>query len=1135
MKDYDTNILNILQAAVYIRDLDKNLVYINPVAEKISGFSLKQAQRLKCYEVFGDAEQDCRRTCPVDVAIESQTPLVHLEGALCNRGGQKINMSVSISPIVEDEERKGALVLLEDIRNFAIIEKTHIKTIISLEKEIARREKAEAALRREKQLFTSGPVITFQLRNSPGWPVEYVSENISQFGYTPQEILSGQIVFSDLIFKDDLERVAEEVERFGQNELSIFEQEYRIVKKDGEVIWVNDFTRIIRDLEGIITNYDGYLLDITEKKEAREGILKSQKMLHMVVNNIPQAIFWKDVEGCFLGCNSVFASVLGYDEPGKLIGLSDFDLPIPREEAEAYRIDDKQVLETRKAKLHLVESFHQADGKQIWIETSKAPLIDEAEHLFGVLGIFTDITQRKAMEEALEKRILALTRPLDDSKGLEFEDLFNIELIQQLQDEFAKATGVASVIIASDGTLITKPGNVRGFCPDIAKNTEFGRILNHYTRQEPAELRVRMEGALRPCLNSGLWEAGASIAVGGKHLATWFIGLTRDESLTEADLTEFVREKCTDQRKFVEAFFEFPSMSAEQFGHIARVAVTLTKQLSNIAYQNVQQARYITDRRLAVEALYISREEINESRTMLSIALALARMGHWEMDLKTLRFTFNDQFYELYATNAEREGGYLMPAEVYAGEFFFPEDAWILQHETEQTLLSKEENYQRQLEHRIIRRDGEVRHIVVRYKLIRNSRGEPSKIIGANQDITDRKMVEESWLTAKREAEDANQAKSVFLANMSHEIRTPLNGLMGMLQLMQTRNSQPALRDYIDISLQSCKRLTNLLTDILDLSRVEAGKMQIKPEPFNFRGNLEAIALLFEPTAMAKGLTLKFTVDPSIPERVVGDSVRLQQIISNLVGNAIKFTAKGAILVEACLLKSEKKEECRILYSVSDSGIGISDEALPRLFNPFVQLESGDSREYQGAGLGLVISKRLAELMGGSLAVISETGVGSTFYCNIPMHYAKTSALGGVFVAGGKLPEDLKVLLAEDDEISRMVAKSLLEKFNYTVHTVENGEKALLKLKEEPYDLLILDIQMPVLGGPETARAIRQGMAGEGKRTIPIIALTACAMDGDMEKFMAAGMDGYVGKPVDIQELKDALCRVFAQSSFTTS
>ena len=426
------------------------------------------------------------------------------------------------------------------------------------------------------------------------------------------------------------------------------------------------------------------------------------------------------------------------------------------------------------------------------------------------------------------------------------------------------------------------------------------------------------------------------------------------------------------------------------------------------------------------------------------------------------------------------------------------------------------------------RADGSPLWVEVSSRVILDQTGNVACYEDFINDITDRKRTEENLILAKDNAEAANYAKSEFLANMSHEIRTPLNGVIGMLQLVKMTDLDHEQEEFVDTALLSSRRLTRLLSDILDLSSVEAGKMDILMEPFDLDDAVDGIVQLFSSAAKEKQLDLRVDINPKIPSGLVGDAARLQQVLSNLVGNAIKFTNAGHVEIAAHPLPPLAPGECRVLFSVSDTGIGMSDELIGRLFTPFTQAEKSYLRKFQGAGLGLAISKRLVTLMGGSMAVESEDGAGSAFYFFIPFKIAESALSHGTATPEPARANGLRILIAEDDIHSRIVARKQLEILGYRALTVNDGQQALTKLKEEPFDLVLMDVQMAVLDGVEATKAIRRGAAGNGNRNIPIVAMTAYAMTGDKDKFLEAGMNEYVAKPVEMRELQKVLSKVLS-------
>jgi signal transduction histidine kinase/ActR/RegA family two-component response regulator len=425
----------------------------------------------------------------------------------------------------------------------------------------------------------------------------------------------------------------------------------------------------------------------------------------------------------------------------------------------------------------------------------------------------------------------------------------------------------------------------------------------------------------------------------------------------------------------------------------------------------------------------------------------------------------------------------------------------------------------RELEHQVMHPNGE-KWWLLRVTPLAGQDGRVWRLIGNAMPITSWKQAEEALRNARDQAEMASRTKSGFLANMSHEIRTPLNGVMGMLQLMQCTKLSSEQDEYVRVALVSSSRLTRLLSDILDISRIESGKLSLQESRFRLSAVRDAVMDLFRHGIADGNLKVRFDIEEGVPDTLVGDEARLLQILFNLVGNAIKFTpAQGRVDIRVMSLPAAEGR-ARLLFVVSDTGIGIPEERLKEVFEPFVQVENSFTRRFQGAGLGLAIVGRLVALMTGSLNFDSIENEGTIVSLVLPFGLeTKTCLPEGVQLdPSEKINDGSLILLVEDDDVNRLAGRRLMEKCGFRVDVARDGREAVSQVEVNDYDLIFMDIQMPVMDGVEACARIRA--MGGAKSKVPIIAMTAYAQIGDKEKFLAAGMNGYLAKPVRMEEMQ---------------
>ncbi len=499
------------------------------------------------------------------------------------------------------------------------------------------------------------------------------------------------------------------------------------------------------------------------------------------------------------------------------------------------------------------------------------------------------------------------------------------------------------------------------------------------------------------------------------------------------------------------------------------------------------------------------KRQLRADKDRLSEAQTLAKVGSWSYEIDKDLLVWSAETSRIYGFTAESKTLSLAEARSFTLEEYRERNLAI-----SRASIVNGEPYQTDYE--ILDVTGERRFLHGRGQAFKNASGVLTHIIGTVQDITERKMIEQDLRIAQVAAQQASIQKSTFLANMSHEIRTPINGIVGMNDLMAGTLLDAEQRDYCETIKASSESLLTIINDILDFSKIEAGKLNLDSFDFDFNNVIKETILSLKPLAVKKGLSLNFIQQSDCEKFLLGDAGRVRQLVTNLLGNAIKFTSEGSIQV---IVKAAGIN--RVRCEIADTGIGISEAAIKRLFNPFEQADASTSRSFGGTGLGLSICRSLVELMNGDIGATSELGNGSTFWFEIELPKGKPSAAEVKSVGVDKIDRHHRILIAEDNMVNQRIISTILTKAGYTSQAVASGLEVIDLMKRIDFDLILMDCQMPEMDGYEATSAIREKETSS--RFVPIIAMTANAINGDKEKCLAVGMNDYISKPYKTSEV----------------
>lgn len=518
----------------------------------------------------------------------------------------------------------------------------------------------------------------------------------------------------------------------------------------------------------------------------------------------------------------------------------------------------------------------------------------------------------------------------------------------------------------------------------------------------------------------------------------------------------------------------------------------------------------ITSQKITENELRAAREEAISNALRLQIAHSSTGMGVWEWDLVNDELYWDDWMYVLYDVPKNQFDGVFKTWEksVHRDDI---DNARALLF----TAINETGTYDTAF--RIVNANGQIKHIKANALVRKDVTGKPIKMVGVNYDITEKVSTMEVLEQEKRNAEAATKAKSAFLANMSHEIRTPMNAILGALQLLENSTVEPSMKNIVENATLSAKGLVTIINDILDYSKIESEQLLLERAPFNVLDIVDAVKYELESLIKQKGIGFAIDVAPSFVDGWCGDSVRVKQVLLNLATNAVKFTHKGNVTIKLKTLESNGQDV--LLCEIIDTGIGMDKDTQARIFERFSQADSSTTRLYGGTGLGMSISLNLVMLMNGTMNLESELGEGTTVSLVLPLARAQAETKKTATVDDA-IPDlrHSKILVAEDNNINQLVIESMLEPTGAHVTLVDNGQQAVQHVLQNKVDLVLMDIQMPVMDGITAQQKI-----AEDSGHVPVIALTANVMSDDIAKYLEAGFVAHIGKPVDLKTLYHVL------------
>ena len=948
---------------------------------------------------------------------------------------------------------------------------------------------------------------------------------------------------------------------------------------------------------------------VTGLRNAEEALKQERNLLRTILDNIPDPVYVKDLEGRKIMLNKAEADILNAGSVEEVIGTLDSDY-YPADVAEQTKKEDLLVIRNRIPHIHKEGFVITKSGEEIWFEGNKIPYFDSNGNILGIVGISHNISKRRKIEKEkkenaekyesifnsfldlyyrsdLEGNILVLSpsvyklsgyRPeelIGNKVDLVYSDLESREKLINLLRKKGSVNDFENILVRKDGVTVPvsitshllcgpdgKPQFIEGSIRDISERKEAEKKLSRLLHQQNLITKLAAEFINIPLDNSDEavtkllamtgqenkvdrvyifgydfvtntmsntheWCAeGVTPEIGNLQsiplniFPSWVDAHKKGEMIIIPDVGSLDREDPIKQilePQGIKTLITVPMLlDSECLGFVGFDSVQAVKEWSKEEISLLQLLAdllcNVTDRKRTEQALKTREAYLKAIFNNVPYLM-------WLKDLEGRYLLINKPFLDYFSFT-----DYDSPLGKKADELWPPSISRVFHEQDIEVLQSRE---LRTIEEQLDFHDKKVWFEIYRAPII-----DPNGLLlgttGIARDITSRIISDRELKTATEEAMAASIAKTRFLANMSHEIRTPLNAIIGMVRLLlESKVEEPQMKLLGNMKTSS-ETLLSIVNDILDFSKIESGQIQIERTDFNLNDLFRRVYNANEYRAEEKGIKLSCMADERIHIFYKGDPVHLQQILNNLVSNAIKFTQKGKVELK-CELAGIVNGKERIQFIVEDTGIGISLENQKKIFNSFQQEDESITRTFGGTGLGLAISKQLVELMGGELCVESMKKMGSKFYFTIDMEKGQSivAEVNPKHVSSKAASlKGIRVLLVEDNKFNQFIALAMLDKWNASTVCCEDGQKALDMLRSETFDLILMDIQMPVMDGLTASTIIRQ----ELNLKTPILALTANVVMGIVERCEQAGMQGYVSKPFDEEELYSKIISVLPQS-----